>query len=121
MSTVVGSTMFADRSEGSGIPDVVIGALGGLAAILAGLQTFLKLAEAATRHGVAAAWYSAVRRDIEGLQAIPPHLRGDVRVCLDSLRKDMNKVAQNAPPLSEHLWARVAQRFGVDEPPLSAP
>lgn len=121
MSTVVGGTMFTDTSGETGIPDVVIGALGSLAAILAGLQTFLKLAETATRHAVAAAWYSAIRRDIEGLQVLPPNLRGDQKAGIEAIRKDMNKVSQNAPALNEHLWARVAQRFSVDEPPLSEP
>ena len=121
LSTIVGSTMFADRRAGPDIPNVVVGALGSLAAILAGLQTFLKLAEAATRHGGAADWYAAIRRDIEELQALPRHVRGNVQTRLDAVRIDMNKAGQNAPELREHLWAHFAQRFGVDEPPLPEP
>jgi hypothetical protein len=118
MSTIVGSSAFAEKGTGYGLPSLMIGVLGSLAAILAGLQTFLKLAESAAHHGVAADWYASIRREIEELQALPQHLRGNVRITLDAIRQNMNKAGQNAPELSEHLWSHVAQRFGVDEPPL---
>jgi hypothetical protein len=117
MSTMAGSSMLTDK--GSGISPMLIGLLGILAAILAGLQTFLKLGETATRNGVAADWYAAIRREIEELQVLPPPLRGDMRISLDAIRTDMNKAGQNAPALREHLWAKFAQRFAVDEPPLA--
>jgi hypothetical protein len=120
LSTIVGSSAFADKPAGEGIPAVMIGLMGSLAAILAGLQTFLKLAESAALHGVAADWYASIRRDIEQLQALPPHLRGNVKETLDAIRHTMNKAGQNAPQLNEHLWARMARRFGVKEPPLHA-
>jgi hypothetical protein len=118
LSTIVGSSAFADKPAGQGIPAVMIGLMGSLAAILAGLQTFLKLAESAALHGVAADWYASIRRDIEELQALPSHLRGNVKDTLDAIRHNMNKAGQNAPQLNEHLWARMARRFGVEEPPL---
>jgi hypothetical protein len=67
---------------------------------------------------VAADWYASIRREIEELQALPRHLRGNVRITLDALRQNMNKAGQNSPQLNEHLWARMARRFGVEEPPL---
>lgn len=118
LSTIVGSSAFAEKGGGFSLPSVMIGVLGSLAAILAGLQTFLKLGESAALHGVAADWYASIRREIEQLQALPRHLRGNVRATLDALRQNMNKAGQNAPHLNEHLWARMARRFGVDEPPL---
>jgi len=119
LSTIVGSSAFAEKGGGYGLPNIMIGVLGSLAAILAGLQTFLKLAESAAHHGVAAEWYASIRREIEELQALPRNLRGDVRVTLDAIRQNINKASQNAPELNEHLWARMARRFSVDEPPLS--
>jgi len=121
MSTIVSSSIFADKSGGFGIPTVVTGALGGLIAILASLQTFLKLAETATRNTAAADWYSSIRRDIEQLQALPRNLRGDARARLDSIRKDINKAGQNAPSIGEHLWTRMAEKFGVKDLPMSEP
>ena len=90
LSTIVGSSAFADKPAGEGIPAVMIGLMGSLAAILAGLQTFLKLSESAALHGVAADWYASIRRDIEQLQALPPHLRGNVKETLDAIRHTMN-------------------------------
>jgi hypothetical protein len=118
LSTIVSSSAFAEKGGGFSLPTVIIGLLGSLAAMLAGLQTFLKLGESAALHGVAAEVYASIRREIEELQALPRHLRGNVRVALDDLRQNINKAGQNAPQLNEHLWARMVRRFGVDEPTL---
>lgn len=87
------------------------------AAVFSGLQTFLKLAETASAHGVAADWYSAIRRDIEEVQALPCEDRGHSKVCLDTLRKEINKAVQKPPELRESLWIEVVERLGIDEPP----
>ena len=92
--------------------------LGNMAAIFAGSPTFLKLADSVALHGVAAGRYALIRREIEELQASPRNLRGDVRATLAAIRQNMNKASQNAPQLNELVWARMAQRFGVNEPPL---
>jgi len=118
VSTAVGSALFASTgSGGPAVPNWTTGILSALAAVLASLQTFLRLGENAARHGAAADWYSAIRREIEQLQALPRHLRGDARTRLDDIRKEMNKAGQNAPELRESLWVTVAKRFGVEEPP----
>ena len=90
-----------------------------MATILASLQTFFRFGESAASRGSAADWYSAIRRDIEELLALPRQFRGDVRTRLDVIRREINKVIQMAPELRETLWANFAQRFGVEEPPLS--
>jgi hypothetical protein len=119
VSTVVGTTMFASKTEHPLVPLWVSGAVSALAAILAALQTFFRLAESAAAHGFAADWYAAIRRDIEQLQALPRHVRGNVTARLDGIRKEMNKAGQKAPELRESLWVSVAQLFGVKEPPLA--
>ena len=87
-----------------------------LAAVLAGLQTFLRLPERATQHATAADWYSAIRRDLEQVQHLPVEARGKVKEYLDRVRKETNRVAQDAPELNVRLWKREAKRFGVKEP-----
>jgi len=119
LSTVVGTSLVTSPSGAPIVPNWIAGGLSGLAAILASLQTFFRFGESAAMHGSAADWYAAIRRDIEALLAIPRHLRGDVRARLDAIRKEINKVSQKAPELRETLWAIFAQRFGVEEPPLS--
>jgi hypothetical protein len=120
VTTLVGTTLFAADPKNPLIPMWVSGGLSALAAILAALQTFLRDAESAAARGLAADWYAAIRRDIEQLQALPREMRGNARDQLSSIRKEMNKAGQKAPELPESLWVRVAQHFGVEEPPLGA-
>jgi hypothetical protein len=120
-SSIVGTTIFASLKDDVGIPvRVTVGSISILAAVLASLQTFLRFAESASLHAGGGAWYSAIRRDIESTLALPRELRGDPKVCVDSIRKEMNKVAQKSPELNERLWASLAKRFSVNEPPASA-
>jgi hypothetical protein len=116
-SSIVGTTIFASLKDDVGVPArVAFGSISLLAAVLASLQTFLRFAESATIHGASAAWYSAIRREIESTLALPRELRGDPKACFDSVRKEMNKVAQKSPELNARLWASLAKRFGVNEP-----
>jgi hypothetical protein len=86
------------------------------AAILAALQTFLRFAERAANHATAGDWYSALRRDIEQTIHLPADLRGTPKECLDRIRKEMNRVAQDSPELRVRDWQREAKRFAVKEP-----
>jgi len=87
-----------------------------LAAVLAALQTFLRFAERASLHATAADWYSAIRRDIEEVLHLPVADRGVPKDCLDEIRKEMNRAAQDSPELSARHWRREAKRFKVREP-----
>jgi len=116
VSSMVGTAVFADVGQDSTYKWVV-GAVSLIAAVIASLQTFLKLGESATLHGAAADWFAAIRRDIEQVLALPPELRGHPKQCLDSIRHEINKAGQKSPELSERLWRRVSRRFGVEEPP----
>jgi hypothetical protein len=116
LSSIVGTAVFADWGNATAYKWWV-GSVSILAAVLAGLQTFLKFGENATLHGTAADWFAAIRRDIEQLLALPPDLRGHPKQCLDSIRHEINKAGQKSPELSERLWRKVARRFGVQEPP----
>jgi hypothetical protein len=115
VSSMVGTAVFVDWGEVAAYKWLV-GSVSIVAAILASLQTFLKLGESATLHGSAADWFAAIRRDIEETLALPLDLRGNPKDRLDSIRHEMNKAGQKAPELSERLWIRVARRFSVEEP-----
>ena len=121
VSSIVGTAIFATLKDDVGVfVRVTVGTISILAAVLASLQTFLRFAERASVHAAGGAWYSAIRRDIESTLALPRELRGDPKVYVDSIRKEMNKVAQKSPELNEQLWASLAKRFAVNEPPASA-
>ncbi len=116
VSSLVGTAVFADWGE---VPVYKwwVGSVSIFAAVLASLQTFLKFGENASLHGAAADWFAAIRRDIEEQLALPQDLRDPPKQCLDGIRQEMNKAGQKSPELSERLWARVAKRFDVKEPP----
>jgi hypothetical protein len=114
-ASVVGSAIFAGLQEDSP-RTFLVGLASILAAILAGLQTFLRFPERAANHATAGDWYSAIRRDIEETLYLPAEARGDPKKSLDDIRKEMNRAAQDAPELRVRLWAREARRFGVKEP-----
>ncbi len=116
-SSVVGTAIFAGLEKNS--PQAwLVASVSILAAVLAGLQTFLRFSERATDHATAADWFSAVRRDIEEILHLPIECRGKVKVCLDRVRKEMNRAAQDAPELTSKYWKQEARRFRVNEPSL---
>ncbi len=113
-SSIVGTAIFAGLEKDS--PRAfMIAAASIVAAVLAGLQTFLRFSERANQHATAADWYSAIRRDIEEILHLPEKCRGTAKDCLDEVRKEMNRVSQDAPELSVRFWRREAKRFGVKE------
>lgn len=113
-SSVVGTAIFAGLEKNS--PKAPLVALASiLAAVLAGLQTFLRLSERAAQHATAADWYSAIRRDIEQTLHLPVEFRGKAKDCLDEVRKEMNRAAQDAPELNTRFWIREAKRFRIQE------
>lgn len=116
LSTVVGTAVFAslENQSVSISARVVIALVSIAAAVLAGLQTFLRLSETAAEHAHAGDWYAAIKRDIEQLRALRREERGSARACTDTLRKEMNKAGQKSPELRESLWMDVAKRYGID-------
>lgn len=114
-SSVVGTSLFAGLDKDSP-RTLLVASTSILAAILGALQTFLRFAERATLHASAADWYSAIRRDIEEILHLPVADRGTPKDCLDEVRKEMNRAAQDSPELSARVWERQAKRFGVKEP-----
>jgi len=116
-SSVVGTALFVGLEKDS--PRTwLVASTSILAAILGALQTFLRFAERATHHATAADWYSAIRRDIEEILHLPVADRGTPKDCLDEVRKEMNRAAQDSPELSARYWRREAKRFRVKEPQI---
>jgi hypothetical protein len=118
LSSIVGTAVFASlENQQIAISARVLVALVSIAAaILAALQTFLRLAENAAAHGAAGDWYSAIKRDIEQLQALRRDDRGESKERVDALRQEINKAAQKSPELRESVWMMVAKEYGVDDP-----
>jgi hypothetical protein len=114
-SSIVGTAIFAGLQHDSP-RTLIVASISIAAAVLAGLQTFLRFPERAAQHATAADWYSAIRRDIEQILHLPVESRGKAKDCLDRIRKEMNRAGQDAPELNVTFWKREARRFGVKEP-----
>lgn len=121
-STFVGTSMFAMlQHQGSVQFKIGVGMISVAAAVLASLQTFLRFAERAERHRVAATRWEAVRREIAemiSLHPAYPESRGDPKRYLDSLRERMDRLSDDSPGLDERTWIRAQKRFGLS---LQAP
>jgi hypothetical protein len=120
LSAIVGTALFASLAASTdSFPlgmRLAVGSVSLLAAVLAAIQTFLRFAERSERHAQAADWYSAIRREIDELLALPADKRGESKKTLDGLRKEFNKAGQTYPAIGETTWARFAPTFGVEEP-----
>jgi hypothetical protein len=119
LSTVVGTSLFATLNEEQ-LPlalRIVVGSVSVVAAVLAAIQTFFGFAKQADKHVLAADWYSALRRKVEEVRALPRDFRGDARKVLDDIRREMNHIASQFPQIGEREWARATVDFGIKEPP----
>ena len=117
-TTAVGTSLFATLNQ----PDlemwlrITVGCISVVAAILAGIQTFLSFAKRADQHAVAADWYASIRRKIEQQANTPRKGRSDPKKFLDEIRKDMNTVGSQFPEIGERMWAQVVGDVGLDYP-----
>jgi len=115
---VVGTAVFASLGRSTTVSaqaKVAIGAVTILAAVLAGVQTFTKLGEAAQQNGIAGDWYASIRRDIDQALSLPPALRDPPKDVVDGIRKEMNKASQKSPELGERWWGPFAKAYDVDD------
>lgn len=117
-TTAVGTSLFATLNEKE-LPlwlRITVGAVSLIAAILAGIQTFLSFAKRADQHAVAADWYASIRRKIEQQANTPRKGRSDPKKFLDEIRKEMNSVGSQFPEIGEHVWTQVAEEVGLHYP-----
>lgn len=107
LSMLVGTTIYATLQKQVDIRvQVMVGAISVLAAILAGVQTFLRFGERAEKHRSTAASYGEVRRSIEVTTTLPFQLRPPVGEYLSQTEKKLNDLARAAPNVSDQIFAR---------------
>jgi hypothetical protein len=75
-----------------------------LAAILAGLQTFLRYSERAERHRVSGGKYGTLRREIEQRLVFPPANSAELSSYADSLRARWDKLSEECPTTPNRIW-----------------
>jgi hypothetical protein len=114
LSGLVGTGVFATLQEQIDYRiRIVVGLISVLTAVLASLQTFLRYAERAERHRVAAALYSSLRRAMEEMLVLPAQDRGPSKATLDRLREEMDRLGKESPEIGEWAWQVVTKRFDL--------
>jgi hypothetical protein len=107
LSTLVGTTIYAALQKQTGIRvQVIIGSISIFAAILAGVQTFLRFGERAEKHRSTAAVYGEVRRSLEVTTRYPLQFRPPLGAYLSQVEKKLNDLARTAPNVSDRIFAR---------------
>lgn len=108
LSAVVGTTIFTTLQE---TPTIAVRAIVGLisvaAAVVAAVQTFLKLPDLAQRHNSAARQFGDLRRRVERLQATGGHGE-DLGQILAKLDDDWFTLSETAPVIEQALHDSVA-------------
>jgi len=106
LTTVVGTSVFATLQQSLNTTIRIIGGVAVvIAAVLAALETWLRLGEYVERNRAAAEMWSAIRREITEMLALPaPVARGGQRGYLDDLRKRMDEIAAESPEMRVTHW-----------------
>jgi hypothetical protein len=81
---------------------IFAGVLSMVSAVLAGLQTFFGFGEAAGKYRTVGVGYEKVEKEIEETLALPVHIRGDVKERIDTIREEMNTLADDSPEIPRH-------------------
>jgi hypothetical protein len=119
LTTFVGTSVFATLQHHVNTElKILIGLVSVLAAVLAGLQTFLRFGERAEKHRTAAEAWAALRRDMEEMIALHPtypESRGDPKKYLDDVRERFAQIAQQSPEMGEEGWWRPQRRYQASE------
>jgi hypothetical protein len=114
LTTFVGTSVFATLEQTVGLElRIMVGLVSVLAAVLASLQTFLRFAERAERHRAAGERWAAINREIAEMVALHPTYlasRGDPKQYLDELRRRMDEIAAESPPMPSRAWGRTLDR-----------
>ncbi len=105
LTTLVGTSVFASlQKEASTSIRVAAGVASLLAAIMAGLHTFLRYSERADRHRISGGKYGTLRRELEQKLAFPPSDSDELRGYVDSLRERWDKLSEDCPTAPNRIW-----------------
>ena len=115
LTSLVGTTVYATLQKSVAVPlQIGVGAISMLAAILAGLQTFLRFGERAEKHRTLGAQYGTIRRQLEVNRVLSAERRGAIEDFLKSLRETLDALAQSAPDVPPRIWKRAEYKFRLE-------
>ncbi len=91
-----------------------MGLLSVVAAVLTGLQTFLRYAELAEKHRLAGARFANLKHRIELLMTQPAE--SDMRSQLAAIEETWAKLREESPSLSSGVWRRIERQVQFGQP-----
>lgn len=107
VTTLVGTSVFASiQTQPAVWVQVLAGFASVVAAVLAGLQTFLGLQDRAEKHRLAGAKYGAIGRQLEELSAFP-ETQSDAQV--SDIRQRLDALALESPNVSLFIANRATR------------
>lgn len=115
LSTFVGTAVFSSLEKSADIRlQIGVGLLSVVAAVLTGLQTFLRYAELAEKHRLAGARFANLKHRIELLMVLPAEV--DMRSQLAALEETWAKLREESPSLSSGVWRRIERQVQFGRP-----
>ena len=116
LSTLVGTTVFATLSKAPDISvQILVGLLSVAAAVLIGLQTFLKYSELAEKHRMAGAKFPNLKHRMELLATLPPETEVELREALASIEDTWSKLREESPTLPTRVWRHIEKSVLIEE------
>ncbi|MFL6207532.1 MAG: SLATT domain-containing protein [Pyrinomonadaceae bacterium] len=112
LTTLVGTSVFATlQKETATSIKIAVGIASVLAAIMAGLQTFLRYSERAERHRVSGGKYGTLRREVEQRLAFPLSNSDELNNYIDLLRQRWDKLSEDCPTAPDRIWDRAGSQI----------
>ena len=117
LSTLVGTTVFSSLEKTADVRlQIAVGLLSVVAAVLTGLQTFLRYSEPAERHRIAGAKFANLKHRIELLSTLPPANDLDLRASLEVIEESWAKLREESPTLPGRVWRRIERTVEFGKP-----
>jgi hypothetical protein len=108
ISGVVGLLILITKeTQASDLVRICAGGVSIFASVVTAIATSGKWSEKAAQHHAAAAAYGNVHRRFEQVLAVPPASEETLNALIDELRKDLEAIPMNAPPIPESVWKKL--------------
>jgi hypothetical protein len=114
LSAAVGSAVISQVAEQY---QLVVGVMGLLAALLVGLQTFLRLDDRVREHEASSRQFGQIRRHLSQLGTIAGQPRESVGRTLDEVRERYDGVSEGSPNVSDRVWTSEKEKYQSYWPP----
>jgi uncharacterized coiled-coil protein SlyX len=112
LSGAVGTAVFASLDkQTTGNFKILVGMVSLLAAVLAGLQTFLRFTERAEKHHLTGAGYASIRRRLEMLKTFPPKDLEQLEQALTEVKNEMDALAKSSRDVPKRFGDTISEKL----------